>query len=85
MNQRDKAEQIQATLQTPGWAHIEALFDEHIKLPKDELFEIMASKPESVTGKAAFMRAGRSRGCAELLEAIKGELKILLPNRKVGA
>lgn len=79
MNQMERARQIQATMETPGWVHIASLFAEHISLPKDELFEIMAARPESVTGKAAFMRAGRSKGCSDLLEAIKDELKILLP------
>ncbi len=85
MTTTQKASEMQTTMTTPGWRHIEAMFAEHIALPKDELFEIMVSKPESVTGRAALVRAGRAKGCADLLEAIKDELKILIPTRERGS
>lgn len=84
MTPHQEASEIAETLASPGWAHIKALFDEHIATPKDELFEIMCSRPETITGKSAFMRAGRARGCADLLEAINDKLKILAQPPKRG-
>lgn len=84
MNAQREAAEIQETLNTPGWAHINALFSEHISTPKDELFEIMCTRPETITGKSAYMRAGRARGCADLLEAIHDKLKILAQPRRGG-
>lgn len=85
MSQVDEARQIQDTLNSAGWKHIAVMFAEHIALPKDELFEIMSARPETLTGKAAFLRAGRSSGCSQLLEAIHDRVKILIPTRKGGS
>lgn len=85
MTEQQKAVEILETLNSAGWKHIKAIFDEHIKLPKDELFEIMSARPETVTGKAAFLRAGRSKGCSDLLEEIESKPKLLIPTRERGS
>ena len=82
--QFEEAVQIQATMETPGWAHIMAMLDEQATEPKDELYEIMSRKPDTLTGKSAIRLASRCAALKDFKESIFDKLKILIPTRQKG-
>lgn len=84
-DQLEAAKEIQATLQTPGWKHIEAILDEQILEPKESLFHIMAHKADTLTGKKAISLAARASGLSAFKEEVYSRLKILTPTRKGGS
>lgn len=83
--QTDRAQEIQHTLSTAGWRHIEAIRSSLSNDAREELFELMARKPDTLTGKVALKLAIRSKALSDLKEAIEAELTILIPNRKAGS
>jgi len=85
LNPHQEAAEIQATLQTPGWQHIEAMLIEQASEPKDELWEIMSRKPDTLTGKSAIRLASRSAALNDFKESVYDRLKILVPTRKSGS
>lgn len=76
----ESARRIQETMRTAGWRDIDAIFREHIKVPLDELYEIMVHKTGSVTGAGAHLRAGKSRGCSDLYEDLMDRVRSLPEN-----
>ena len=84
MSQVDRAHRIQATMMTPGWQDILAMIDEQMLAPKERLYEILASKPEALTGRIAIGLAARSAALRDLKESLEDELKILIPTPKRG-
>lgn len=79
-----KAERIHATMHTPGWADIIQLLDEMAQTPKDELFEIMVRKPESLTGRTAIAKANRAKGLIEFKEELYALVGPLNPRQGQG-
>lgn len=65
-----------------GGRLIHGLLLEHIKVPKDELFEIMVHKTGTLTGAGAHMRAGKAKECQEFLDEIEDVCESANPSRK---
>lgn len=86
MNQArtDRAARIQATINTPGWSDIASLVNELIRGAKDEAFQILKSRPESMTGRTAIRLSSRAGALEDLLESIEDEVKILQPTTQRG-
>lgn len=86
MNQAriDRAARIQATVNTPGWSDISDLVNELIRGAKDEVFQILKSRPESMTGRTAIRMSSRAGALEDLLESIEDEIKILQPQTHRG-
>lgn len=78
----DRARRIQETMDTPGWVDIAAMLDEQAREPKDELYEIMAKKPDTLTGKAALKYAIRAKALCDFKESLQDEVRQLPENRK---
>ena len=66
----DKARRIHATMQTAGWADIVLMLDEMAAAAKDELFETMVKRPDTLTGKAAIAKASRAKALIEFKEEL---------------
>lgn len=66
----DKAQRIYDTMHTPGWPDIEAILDEMSGGPKEELWDIMSRKPDTLTGRTAIAKANRSRGLSDFKEEL---------------
>ncbi len=84
MSARDEAAEIQATMQTPGWKHIEAMLDEQAQEPQVELFIIMSKRPDMLTGKSAMRLAARCAALKDFKESVYSRLTILNPTSKRG-
>lgn len=85
MSAVEAAAEIQSTLNSPGWRHIEAMLDEQAQEPKDELYEIMSRKPDTLTGKGAIRLASRASALKDFKESVYSRLKILIPTRERGS
>ena len=66
----DKAQRIYDTMHTAGWPDIVEILDEMIEAPRVQLFDLMAHKPDSLTGKTAISKASRSRGLSDFKEEL---------------
>lgn len=84
MNNRDQAERIQATLNTPGWQDILSIAKEHIAGPRHDLIVMLGVDPENLTGKMAIAKANRAKGVEDFIEEVNDTLKILAQPRKGG-
>ena len=62
-----------------GGQVLRQILAEQASLPKDELWEIMASKPELLTGGGAIKLAVRSKALTDFQESIEDELRPLNP------
>ena len=67
---KDRALRVNDTMNTPGWLDIIQMLDEMSQAPKDELFEIMVNKPETLTGRTAIAKANRAKGLIEFKEEL---------------
>lgn len=79
-----RASLIQDTMNTPGWLHIKGILDEHIQSPRLQLWEIMAKRPDLLTGKKAVSLAARSNALEDFKESVEDSLNILRPTPKRG-
>lgn len=73
----ERAQRIKETMGTSGWRDILAILDEQIADPKDRLYAIMSSRPDTLTGKAAIRLASRSKALIDFRESIEDALKPL--------
>ena len=70
-----RAERIRDTMHTPGWQDIAAMLNEQAQEPQDELWEIMAKRPDTLTGRTALKFAIKSKALREFYESLQDELK----------
>lgn len=76
----EAAQEIQATLQTPGWRRIEAMLDEQSRESDSEFFEIAAQgNPKNILGTEALKYAITSKALKEFKQSVYDSLKILIP------
>ena len=80
----DRAARIQTTVNTPGWVDISALAVELISAAKDEAYQILKSRPESMTGRTAIRLSSRAGALEDFLESVADEIKILQPPTQRG-
>ena len=62
-----------------GGAILRRMLAEQSELPKDELWAIMANKPDTLTGKTALKYAIRSKALTDFKDSVEDELKALNP------
>lgn len=77
MNER--AQRIREFLGSQVGHEIMAILDEMAREPKDELWEIMAKKPDTLTGKTALKYAIRSKALTDFKEALADEARAATP------
>lgn len=63
-------------MHTPGWRDIAAILEAEAKEPEDELYEIMAKKPDSLTGKTALKYAIKAKALRDFMEILQDEVKL---------
>ncbi len=78
----ESARRIQETMHTPGWKDIASMLNAQAKEPEDELYEIMAKKPDTLTGKAALKYAIRARALRDFMESLQDEVNLLPENQR---
>ena len=85
MSDYSKELAIRDTIQTPGWAHIEAMLLEQSAEPKDELYEILSSaRGDSIELTTARRLATRAKALQDFRESIYDRIKVLNPTREGG-
>lgn len=80
--QLDRARRLQEMMRTPGWLDLVAMLNAQAKEPEDELYEIMAKKPDSLTGKTALKYAIKARSLRDFMESLQDEIKLLPENKR---
>lgn len=68
-------------MQTPGWVDILSMLEEQAREPEAELYEIMAHKPDTLTGKTALKYAIRAKALREFKASVEDEIRILEPKK----
>ena len=63
-----------------GGTILRRMLSEQAQEPKDELWAIMASKPDTLTGKSALKLAMRSKALHQFAESVQDEVKLLNPH-----
>ena len=71
-----RGERIMQTMHTPGWLDIEAMLNEQASGPESELCEIMAKRPDTLTGKTALKYAIKARALRDFMESLKDEVRL---------
>lgn len=66
----DKAQRVKDFLASKVGEDVIGLLDEMARSPKDELFEMMTRKPESLTGRIAIAKANRAKALIEFKEEL---------------
>lgn len=79
------ASRIQNTMSTPGWQDIIFMLREKKADYKESLFKIMATKPDTLTGKTAIRYAASARALEEFEQVLDDAIQILVPNPSGGA
>jgi hypothetical protein len=77
-----KRDQILSAWDSPGGLFIRSVLDGHIEDAKERLYRIMATKPETLTGKTAISLAARARALEDFRDTILDEVA---PNRQAGS
>lgn len=73
----DRARRIKETMGTPGWVDIAAMLAEQIQEPQSALMEIIAKRPDTLTGRKSVSLAARSRALIDFRESIEDTQKLL--------
>lgn len=81
MDAKERAAEIAATISSPGWVHIQAIMDEMADEAKEQVFSLMTSKPEALTGRKALITAGALRFVRDFKESISDAVRPLAPTR----
>ncbi len=84
MSQRERSEQLAAAMEHPGWSVAMSMLQEQATEAKEELWALMASKPDELTGKKALKLAIRAKALFDFRESLIDEVKILLPQTRKG-
>lgn len=78
-DQVERAQRIYDTMHSAGWRDISAMLNEAAREPEDELYEIMAKKPDTLTGKTALKYAIKAKALRDFMESLQDIVKILNP------
>ena len=73
MTDDDRAALVDAW-NSPGGFVLRKMLDDQSAEPKDELWEIMARRPDTLTGKSAVKLASRSKALVDFRESIEAEI-----------
>jgi len=71
----DRAIRIKEFLQSQVGVEIIAILDKEAKEPEDELYQIMAARPDSLTGKTAIKYAVRAKALRDFKELLLDEAR----------
>ena len=85
MNPKDRAIALAETWASLGGEVLREMLSERIKENKDQLYHLMSSKPDTLTGKAAIRLASRAAALEDLLVDIQDDIKIGLSQPQDGA
>ncbi len=78
----DRAKRIADTLSTPGWQDIEAIRSGMAEEYRQDLYHMISTTPDKLTGKAAVRLASKAKALEEFRESVEDELKVLAPRPK---
>ena len=72
---QERAQRIKEFIGSQVGHEILAMMDEAAKEPEDELYEIMAKKPDSLTGRTAIKYAVRAKALRDFKESLLDEAR----------
>ena len=72
---QERAQRIKEFIGSQVGYEILAMLDEQAKEPQDELWEIMAKKPDSLTGKTALKYAIKSKALNDFKDSLLDEAR----------
>lgn len=75
--QMERAHRLKDMTFTPGWRDVVAMLNDEAKGAESELVEIMATRPDTLTGKSALKYAIRARALRDFMEMITDEVRLL--------
>ena len=80
----EQAYQVKETLGTAGWKLIESMLDAQAFEHRDTVLQIMAYKPDTLTGKKAIGLAAKARALSDFKESVYDTLKLLPSTERQG-
>lgn len=75
--QIERAHRLKEMMHTPGWRDVVTMLNDEAKGAESELVEIMATRPDALTGKSALKYAIRARALRDFMEMITDEVRLL--------
>jgi hypothetical protein len=78
------AYRVRESLGTAGWKDISKMLDEQAFEYREEVLEIMSSRPDTLTGKKAISLAAKAKALADFKESVYDTLKILPSTERQG-
>ena len=75
-----RAQRIRETIGTAGWQDILAIHQEKLTESREDFFNLMSSKPETMNLKAAARYAVRAKALEDFRESIEDTQKMLAEN-----
>ena len=76
----DRSDRIFSLSRSNGWMELVAMLDEQIAEPKEKLYQIMSSKPDTLTDKSAIRLAATAKSLENFKESLEAEIKISNPS-----
>jgi hypothetical protein len=79
-----RSERIYSLSLCEGFPELIEMLKEQISEPKDRLYSIMSSKPDTLTGKSAIKLAATAKALERFKESLEDEIRISNPSTRIG-